>query len=419
MSWQWHNVYVNHRTLGMEWMCLCVSVTATFTWLGVPGCSCHPCIHPDPRKRKQNIPVLYSPSPTHWEFKGHLFWHGAALHAPIPIQETVARVWEGWRLLNGGEEMDQEKDTETKMEWRFRCSPTGIREVWSGSGTAVSPGYSDTPAATRIPGWNSGVERACSSSEPVPAQINVSKPAWSVPQRCMHEQAPSQSHRSLKGVWLPFKCKRTQRVPGYNIPSFNKGWECSKHLRDESWNDYHLESNTLHSSLWMPNVLTQTEIKSSLLIEEQVTEYSERRKQTNKFSSGIRGFHLLQLSMFLRGEMFLKLNHFPPLFDHFQIPKMSPKKWLFAQSCTEKSKANKKKAPSSGHTSVICLFSSKIPNIFLPRDGYQLKCPIKQGFTSHPNPMAAFKCLLVNVPERLNHFRAIPSTQPKKQLGSR
>lgn len=29
-----------------------------------------PASHPVPRKRKQNIPVLYSPSPTHWEFKG-------------------------------------------------------------------------------------------------------------------------------------------------------------------------------------------------------------------------------------------------------------------------------------------------------------------------------------------------------------
>lgn len=218
------------------------------------------------------------------------------------------------------------------------------------------------------------------------------------------------SHRHLKGVWLAFKCKRTQRVPGYNIPSFNKSSEWYKHLRDENWNYYHPESNTLHSILWMPNVLTQTEIKSSPLVEEQVTKYSERKKQTNKFSSGIRRFHLLQLSLFLRGEMFLKLNHFPPLFDHFQIPKMSPKKWLFAQYCTEKSKANRKKAPYSDHTSVICLFSSKTLNTLLPRDGYQLKCPINQGFTNHPNPLATFKCLLVNVPERWNGIRVIPST---------
>lgn len=123
-----------------------VSGPTTFTWLGASGCSCHPCIPPCPQEEKTKHPCPVQPLPN-TEFKGHLFWHGAALHPPIPIQERVARVWEGWRLLNGGEEMDQEKDTERKTKCRFQCSHTVIMEVWSGSETAGSPGYSDTPAA--------------------------------------------------------------------------------------------------------------------------------------------------------------------------------------------------------------------------------------------------------------------------------
>lgn len=157
----------------------------------------------------------------------------------------------------------------------------------------------------------------------------------------MHEQAPSQSSHPLKGVWLPFKC-RTQRVPGYNIPSFNKSWECYKHLCDENWNDYHLESNTLHSSLWMPNVLTQTEIKSSPLIEEQVTEYSERKKQSNKFSSGIR-FHLLQLSLCLRGEMFLKFNHFSPFLIISRSPKCHQRNDYLPSTAQKRAKLTERK----------------------------------------------------------------------------
>lgn len=296
MSWQWQNVYMNHRSLGMGWKCLYVSVPATFTWLGAPGHSCHPCIPPCPQEEKTKHPCPVQPSPTHCEFKGHFFRHGATLHPPIPTQEIVARAWEGWGLLNGGEEMDQEKNTETRIKCMFQCPPTVIMEVWSRSGTVVSPGYSDTPPAkqAQTPEFLGGI---LVWKEPALAQINGSKPSWSVPQRCMHEQAPSQSYHHLKGVWLAFKCKRTQRVPGHNIPSFNKSWEWYKYLPDENWNNYHLESNILHSSLWMPNVLTQTEIKSSPLIEEQVREYSESRKQTNKFSSEISRFHLLQSTL--------------------------------------------------------------------------------------------------------------------------
>lgn len=67
--------------------------------------------------------------------------------------------------------MDQEKNTETKTECRFQCSPTVIKEVWYGPGIPVSPGYSDTPpakhasTATSISGENWCVGRACSSSD--------------------------------------------------------------------------------------------------------------------------------------------------------------------------------------------------------------------------------------------------------------
>ena len=142
--------------------------------------------------------------------------------------------------------------------------------------------------------------------------------------------------------------------------------------------------------------------------------YTERKKQTNRQTSSLLELDFifyLFFFFFLRRETFLKLKHFSQLFDHLQIPKMSPKKWrLFAQYCMEKNKANNKKALYSDHTSVIRLFSSKMLNTLLPRDGYQLKCPINQGFTNHPNPMATFRCLLVNVPERGKAFRVLPST---------
>lgn len=162
--------------------------------------------------------------------------------------------------------------------------------------------------------------------EHVPAQINGSKPFWSVPQRCMHEQAPSH-HTTISeesGLLLNAREHRGSQDTISQVSTKAQNGTSIYVMKTET--NYHAESNTLHSSFWIPNVLTQTEIKSSPLVEEQVTKYSERKKQTNKFSSGIRRFHLLQLSLFLRGEMFLKLNHFPPLFDHFQIPKMSPKK---------------------------------------------------------------------------------------------
>lgn len=162
--------------------------------------------------------------------------------------------------------------------------------------------------------------------EHVPAQINGSKPFCSVPQRCMHEQAPSHHTTISKESGLLLNA-REHRGSQDTISQVS-----TKAQNGTSIYVMKTETITMWSqilcipALWMPNVLTQTEIKSSPLIEEQVTKYSERKKQTNKFSSGIRRFHLLQLSLFLRGEMFLKLNHFPPLFDHFQIPKMSPKK---------------------------------------------------------------------------------------------
>lgn len=77
--------------------------------------------------------------------------------------------------------MDQDKGTETKTKCWFQCSPTVIMGVWSRSGTAVLPGYSDTPAAKQAqpPKFLGGI---LVWKEPVLVEINSSKPAWSVPQ---------------------------------------------------------------------------------------------------------------------------------------------------------------------------------------------------------------------------------------------
>lgn len=69
------------------------------------------------------------------------------------------------------------------------------------------------------------------------------------------------------------------------------------------------------------------------------------------------------------------------------------------------------------HIQITPLSFASFPPRLLLRDGYQLKCHINQGFTNHPNPMATFRRVLMNIAERGNGFRVIPSTQLKKELG--
>lgn len=79
------------------------------------------------------------------------------------------------------------KNTETKTECRFQClRGSGMGQGFQsrlGTQTHHQPSTQAQPPVFlgRIGVWG----------EHVPAQINGSKPFWSVPQRCMHEQAPS------------------------------------------------------------------------------------------------------------------------------------------------------------------------------------------------------------------------------------
>lgn len=98
----------------------------------------HPCTSPLPSKRKQNIPLPCSPSPTHWIQRASLpKW--AALHPPIPMKAAGSTAWEGWVLLNwrGGDRSGEKYRNKDKMQVSVRSS-TIIKEVWYRPGITTS-----------------------------------------------------------------------------------------------------------------------------------------------------------------------------------------------------------------------------------------------------------------------------------------